>query len=276
MNEVQRAKASTLRALHDGPALVLPNAWDAGSAVLIAQAGAKAIATTSGGISWALGYSDGQNLTRADMVESVRRIADAVQVPVTADVEGGYGPAPEDIAATVEAIIGAGAVGVNLEDSRAPGGPLFEVAEQAERLRAGRTAAERAGLPGLVINARTDVFLFQIGEPGGRFDDVVARAAAYAEAGADCLFVPGLVDLAELERLVRAVSLPVNVMAGPGAPNVADFEAKGVRRVSVGSGITQAAYTVAQRAATELLTKGSYGELDGALGFGDIDPLFRH
>lgn len=276
VNEVQRAKASTLRALHDGPALVLPNAWDAGSAVLIAQAGAKAIATTSGGISWALGYSDGQNLTRADMVESVRRIADAVQVPVTADVEGGYGPAPEDIAATVEAIIGAGAVGVNLEDSRAPGGPLFEVAEQAERLRAGRTAAERAGLPGLVINARTDVFLFQIGEPGGRFDDVVARAAAYAEAGADCLFVPGLVDLAELERLVRAVSLPVNVMAGPGAPNVADFEAKGVRRVSVGSGITQAAYTVAQRAATELLTKGSYGELDGALGFGDIDPLFRH
>jgi 2-methylisocitrate lyase-like PEP mutase family enzyme len=208
------------------------------------------------------------------MVEMIRRIVDAVDVPVTADVEGGYGPTPEDVAATVEGIVAAGAVGVNLEDSRAPGGPLFEVAEQVERLRAGRAAADRAGLPGLVINARTDVYLFQIGEPDGRFDDVVARATAYADAGADCLFVPGLVDLAVLERLVRTISLPVNVMAGPGAPNIADLEASGVRRVSVGSAITQSAYTVAQRVATELLTKGSYEELDGALGFGDIDPLF--
>lgn len=275
VNDVQQAKARSLRALHDGPALVLPNAWDAGSAVVIAHAGAKAIATTSGGVSWALGRSDGQHLERAEMVEMIERIAGAVAVPVTADVEGGYGPAPEDVAATVEAVVAAGAVGVNLEDSRAPGGPLFDVAEQAERLRAGRAAAERAGLPGLVINARTDVFLFQIGEADGRFDDVVARAKAYADAGADCLFVPGLVDLAVLDRLARAVSLPVNVMAGPGAPNVAELESAGVRRISVGSAITQSAYTVAQRVANELLTKGSYEELDGALGFGDVDPLFN-
>jgi 2-methylisocitrate lyase-like PEP mutase family enzyme len=165
VNKAQRAQSNSLRALHDGPALVLPNAWDAGSAVVIANAGAKAIATTSGGVSWTQGRSDGQHLTRAEMVELVRRIAAAVDVPVTADVEGGYGPAPEDVAATVEAIVAAGAAGVNLEDSKAPGGPLFEVGEQAERLRAGRAAAEHAGLPGLVINARTDVYLFQIGEP---------------------------------------------------------------------------------------------------------------
>jgi 2-methylisocitrate lyase-like PEP mutase family enzyme len=275
-NEIQQEKARAFRALHNsGPMLVLPNAWDAGSAAVIARAGAAAIATTSGGVSWSLGRPDGQHLTRDEMAGTVARIVAAVDVPVTADVEGGYGPSPEDVAATIEAAVAAGAVGVNLEDSTASGGPLFSVADQAGRIRAARAAAEQAGLPGLVINARTDVHLFGIGDPEGRIDDVVARASAYAEAGADCLFVPGLTDLDVLASLVKATTLPVNVMVGPGAPGVADLERIGVRRVSVGSGITQAAYTTALNAAAELITKGTCDVLAGALDFHTVDALLH-
>ncbi|MFE2755237.1 isocitrate lyase/phosphoenolpyruvate mutase family protein [Actinosynnema sp. NPDC059335] len=269
-----KPKADLLRELHADGVLVLPNAWDAGSAALIARAGAKAIATTSGGVSWALGRPDGQALSRDEMVEQVRLVAAAVDVPVTADVEGGYGHAPEDVAATVEAVVAAGAVGVNIEDSKGFGVPLFTVEEQSARLRAAREAAERAGLPELVVNIRTDVFLFQVGEPEGRLDDVLTRAAAYAEAGADSLFVPGLVDLDVLKRLVEGSPLPVNVMAGPGAPSVAEFEAVGVRRVSLGTAVAQAAFSVAHRAAEEVLTKGTYAELDGALDFGAVNGVF--
>ncbi|GJF27715.1 2-methylisocitrate lyase [Kitasatospora sp. NE20-6] len=270
----QKAKADTLRALHADGVLVLPNAWDAGSAVLIARAGARAVATTSGGVSWSLGRPDGERLTRDEMVEQVRRIAAAVDVPVTADVEGGYGPAPEDVAATVEAVVAAGAVGVNLEDSGAPGGGLFGPEEQAARLRAAREAAARAGLPELVVNVRTDVFLFGIGAPEGRLDDVLARAKVYAEAGADSLFVPGLLDLDTLAVLAGRSPLPVNAMAGPGGPGVAALAAAGVRRVSVGTAVTQAAYSAVHRAAVELLTEGGYGALEGALDFGTLNGVF--
>ncbi|MFF4652887.1 isocitrate lyase/phosphoenolpyruvate mutase family protein [Streptomyces sp. NPDC001380] len=273
MAHSQQAKAVLLRELHEKGVLVLPNAWDAGSAALIAQGGARAIATTSGGVAWSAGKPDQQALTRDEMAALVRRIADTVEVPVTADIEGGYGPAPEDVAATVTAVVEAGAVGVNLEDSR-PDGTLFTAEEQAARIRAARRAAEEAGLPELVVNLRTDVFLFQIGAPEGRQADVLARAAVYAEAGADSLFVPGLLDLAVIAELVKGQPLPVNVMAGPGAPTVAEFEAAGVRRVSVGTAVAQAAYTLARRAAAELVDRGTYDELAGALDFGALNGSF--
>ncbi|MER6546274.1 isocitrate lyase/phosphoenolpyruvate mutase family protein [Streptomyces sp. NPDC001250] len=274
MKNTQPELADALRALHtpaDGRALVLPNAWDAASAALIAQAGARAIATTSGGIAWSAGRSDGHGLTREEMAEAVRRIADAVDVPVSADIEGGYGPGAEDVAATVRAVIAAGAVGVNLEDSLAPGGPLHGLPEQAVRLRAARAAAEEAGLSGLWINARTDVFLFGIGAPEDRVENVLSRAAAYAEAGADSLFVPGLVDVDTVAELVRRSSLPVNVMAGPGAPPVKEFEAVGVRRVSVGTALAQTAYGTVQRVAAELLGSGTYDAMAGAADFGAVN-----
>ena len=252
--------------------LVLPNAWDAGSAAMIELAGAQAIATTSGGIAWSLGRSDGQHLSRAVMIERVREIVAAVSVPVTADIEGGYGPTPDDVAVTVTGAIAAGAVGVNIEDSR--GGLLFDPAGQATRIRAARAAAVSAGLPELFINARTDVFLAAVGLPQDRLDDVLARAAAYAEAGADGLFVPGLVDLPVIAKLTAASPLPVNVMAGPSAPPVAELAAAGVRRISVGTAITQAAYTLALRAATSLLTTGTYADLGASLDFGTINRLF--
>ncbi|RLK53894.1 isocitrate lyase/PEP mutase family protein [Actinokineospora cianjurensis] len=270
MDDIQRGRAETLRALHDGT-LVLPNAWDAASAAVIALAGATAIATTSGGVAWSAGRPDGHGLTRAEMAELVGRIAGAVDVPVTADIEGGYGPAPQDVAETVTAVVAAGAVGINLEDSQAPGGPLFDAQAQAERVAAARAAATEAGLPELWINIRTDVYLFGIGEPEGRLADVLARAEAYAAAGADSLFVPGLVDLDTLAELVKESPLPVNVMVWPGAPTVAELVAVGVRRVSVGTATAQAAYAVAHRAAVELLEQGTYESLAGGLDFGVLN-----
>lgn len=270
-------QAQLLRSYHDpsAPVLVLPNAWDAASAAVIAAAGARAIATTSGGVAWSLGRPDGQALGRDEMIDVLRRVVATVDVPVTADVEAGYGPAPADVAATVRAVIDAGAVGINLEDSQAPGGPLFDVDAQTERIRAAREAAAAGGVPGLVINARTDVHLLQIGPPEGRDDEVRSRAKAYAAAGADCLFVPGLLDLAELAALVAVVApLPVNAMAGPAGPSIAELAATGIRRISVGSGVAQAAYTVAQRAAGELLTSGTYGALAEAIDFPTLNRMF--
>jgi 2-methylisocitrate lyase-like PEP mutase family enzyme len=266
-------KAHTLRALHDQSVLVLPNAWDPASAALIARAGAAAVATTSGGVAWSLGRPDGELLTREEMMTVVRRIAATVDVPVTADVEGGYGPTPHDVAATVQATIEAGAVGVNIEDCRAADGTLLSTEEQMQRIQAARQAAVNAGLPEFVINARTDVYLRQIGEPAGRLDAVLARAAGYAKAGADCLFVPGLQNLDTLGALTAASPLPINAMAGPGGPTVGELTAVGVRRISVGTALAQAAYGVAERAARELLQAGTYHTLDQAVSYPELNAL---
>nr|WP_230416232.1 isocitrate lyase/phosphoenolpyruvate mutase family protein [Micromonospora tarapacensis] len=259
--------------MHDRSVLLLPNAWDSASAALMARAGAAAVATTSGGVAWSLGRPDGESLTREDMMAAVRRIAEAVDVPVTADVEGGYGPTPHDVAATVRATIEAGAVGMNIEDSRAADGTLLSVEEQMQRVQAAREAAADVGVPEFVINVRTDVYLFQIGEPAVRLDAVLARAAGYAKAGADCLFVPGLLNLDTLRALTAASPLPVNAMAGPGGPTVAELTAVGVSRISVGTAIAQAAYGVAERAARELLEAGTYHTLDQAVSYPELDAL---
>lgn len=275
MGDSPNDRARLLRSYHDGRGLVLANAWDAGSAVVIADAGALAIGTTSAGVSWALGRPDGQCLTRDDMAQAVRRIVDAVDIPVTADVEGGYGPAPRDVDATVTAVLAAGAAGINLEDSRDVGGPLFSAEEQAERVRAARQAAVASEAPDMVINARTDVFLFAVGEPEGRLDEVRRRAETYADAGADCLFVPGLLDLAALESLVGALPVPVNAMAGPGGPSVDELRSVGVQRISVGPTIAQVAYTAARAAARELFASGTYGACEEAADFAELNALFR-
>ncbi|MEZ0069554.1 2-methylisocitrate lyase-like PEP mutase family enzyme [Streptacidiphilus sp. MAP12-20] len=269
-----REKALRLRALADSSVLVLPNAWDAGSAAVIASAGAPVVATTSGGVSWSLGHADGQRASREAMVEAARRVVAAVDVPVTVDAESGYGAEPEGVVATVSALVAAGAVGMNLEDSRAVGGPLFTAEEQGARLRAGRAAAADAGLPEFWINARTDVFLFGIGEPEGRLKDVLQRAEVYEAAGADGVFVPGLLDLDVLRELCAASPLPVNAMLVPGGPTVPDLTATGVRRVSAGTALTQSAYALARRAAAELLGAGTLSALDGGLAFGELNELF--
>lgn len=267
----QTDKAARLRQLGTTGIYVLPHVWDAGSAVLTARAGAKVIATTSAGVSWALGRGDGEQLTREENIAVIRRISEVVDVPVSADIEGGYGPAPDHVAQTVRDVIAAGAVGVNLEDSNSATGELFTVGEQAARIRAARTAATESGLPELVINARTDVYLFQVGAPENRLGDVLTRARAYADAGADLLFVPGLDQLDTIRQLVNASPLPINIMVGPGSPTVLQLANVGVRRVSLGSAIAQAAYGAALRASREVLSDGTYKALSYAASFGDIN-----
>lgn len=262
-------RAAELLALHhrDEP-LVLPNAWDPASAAVIAAAGATAIATSSAGVAWTLGYADGEEIERDEMLEAVSRIVRVVDVPVTADLERGYG----DVGATVTAALSVGAVGANIEDST-PGRDLVAAEEQAARLRAGREAAVAAGVPSFVLNARTDVFLREIGEAAGRVDETKRRAEAYAAAGASCLFVPGLLDLDALAELAAASSIPIAAMARAGGPTVTELAAAGMRRISVGPAISEAIYGLAGRAARELLQNGTYESLEDAIGFPELQAL---
>ncbi len=252
--------------------LVLPNAWDAMSARAIEAAGARAIATTSSGVSWSLGRPDGQGLTRDEMVAAVGRIVRAVQVPVTADVEGGYGRGvPDDAAETARQVIAAGAVGINLEDSPGRDGAVLLAPEE----HAARIAGARAGGgAGLFINARVDVYLRQAVAEERRFDETIRRARAYVAAGADGIFVPGVSDAEVIRRLAGAVGAPLNVMAGPGSPDVPALHALGVARVSVGPKLALAVMGQVQRAAAELLGRGSYAALEGAPGFPEVNGLF--
>lgn len=264
----QLEHAKTFASLHKaGQPLLLPNAWDAASAVVIAEAGAAAIATTSAGLAWSLGVADGADLGAQRNAEAVARIVAAVDVPVSADIEAGYGESPEAVAESVTAVVQAGAVGVNIEDRI--GATLFEPAAQTERLIAAREAARRLGIP-VWVNARTDIYLAGIGEPAERPGRTEERASAYAAAGADSLFVPGLVDTSVIGTLA-AGPIPIAVMAWPGAPSVAEFAAAGAVRISLGSAIAQAAYAVAARATKELLTSGMYDTTADALGFAELN-----
>jgi 2-methylisocitrate lyase-like PEP mutase family enzyme len=274
MTTSQQDDAKHFRDLHyTGRVLVLPNVWDVVSARLVEQAGAAAIATTSAGAAWSLGARDGDQLGRDRAVQLVARVAAAVGLPVTADVEGGYAGSAAGVGLTVSEVIEAGAVGVNLEDWQHGGSaPLRPVGEQADRIAAARQAADAAGVP-LFVNARVDVYLRQVGEPDTRLPSTVQRAAAYLAAGADGIFVPGVTDLAAVASLVKEVPAPLNILAHHGAPAVGEFGALGVARVSVGASLAEVAYTAAQRAATELLTEGTYSALAGALTFGELDTL---
>ncbi len=202
--------------LHDD-FLTIPNVWDAGSVHLIAQTGASAIATSSGAQSWAQGIPDGRRLDQADVLANVKRIVDAVDLSVSADVENGYADSPDNVRDTIAAFIVTGIVGINVEDSGAPDTALYEVDAQAQRIAAARDAANSADVD-LFINALTDVLLLAVGEEEGRIDDVIARGNAYREAGADGLFISGLLDTDALTTLTRETGLKINAMWLPGAP----------------------------------------------------------
>jgi 2-methylisocitrate lyase-like PEP mutase family enzyme len=210
--------------------------------------------TTSSGVSWAHGVPDGECLSQDEAIAALARIVHAADVPVSADLEGGYGPTASAVVATIEAAMEAGAVGANLEDRLRSGQQVLRpIAEQCERLAAARAAADRTGIP-FVLNARTDVFLVGMGQPEERQTDVLQRALSYRDAGADCLFVPGLKDLATIKRLIMAVPLPLNILLAPGAgPPIAHLAEAGVRRVSTGHTIAATAYASVRSAAAELL-----------------------
>lgn len=272
-----KAKADAFRSMHHAPPmLILPNAWDAVTARLFVKAGARAIATTSAGIAATLGYADGQNVPRELMVEAFARIARVVDVPVTADIESGYADSSKGVGESIRAVIKAGAVGVNLEDSTGdPSQPLFALEQQIERIQAAREAADNADVP-VVINARTDVYLANVGDVASRFGETLRRLNAYREAGADCLFVPGVTDMPTLTQLVHSVPGPLNVLVGPGMPSVADLQRIGIARLSVGSGIMRATLAVARDAAEELLQKGTYSTfLDRNIPYNEVNELMK-
>ena len=260
--------AATLLALHVGPGFVLPNAWDAGSARILEQVGFPAIATTSAGIAWSCGVPDGGTLDRDRMLEHIGRIVAAVGVPVTADLEAGYGDTADDVGRTVARAVELGVVGGNLEDA-GPGG-LFGIDEAVDRLAAARAAASRGTF---VLNARTDTyFAGTIGDP---FAETVERAVRYFEVGADCVFVPGVVEGDTIRRLAAAIPGPLNVVAG--LANTIDAPmlfSLGVKRVSLGGSLARAALSMLERAGRELLDSGTLGFLEGAISYADLQRRF--
>ena len=228
-------RARRFRALHaGGELLLLPNAWDAISARIFAAAGFSAVATTSSGVANALGYPDGERAPRDEIVTVVARIAGALDVPVSADIESGFGASAADVGETVRRIAAAGAVGINLEDVVHPEPRLYDLPEAVERVRAARRAADAEGVA-LYLNARTDVFLLGIGEPAGRVAETLRRARAFLDAGADGIFVPAVVDAPTIAELVGGIPAPLNILSMAGLPPRAELRALGVRRVSLGS-----------------------------------------
>jgi 2-methylisocitrate lyase-like PEP mutase family enzyme len=261
--------ARTFHDLHSGPELLrLANAWDAGSARVIESVGAPAIATTSAGVAWAHGYPDGDALPPALVIATTAAIARAVNVPITVDIESGYSADPLEVGRLIGALIEAGAVGVNLEDGDAP--PDLLCAKIAEA----RRVATQLGVA-LYINARTDVYLRGLVPEADRLAETCARAARYRAAGASGIFVPKVVEPAEIRTLAQSVELPLNVLAWPGLPAVPELAALGVRRLSVGSGIAQAVLGRTAALATAFLRDGHRGlPSDGAMTHRDLNALF--
>jgi len=273
----QKSLSLQFRDLNRRGGLLLPNAWDAASACVFEKAGFPAIGTTSAGIAYSRGWRDGERIERAAMVREIAVIANAVRVPVTADIEAGYGPRPADVAETVEAALDAGVVGVNLEDNThgARKEPLYDVDEQAARIGAARAAADRRGIA-LVINARTDTFLAEVGaDVEEQTAATIERGRAYLKAGADLVFVPLLVDPGIVRRLAEGVDGPISLMILPGAPPAETLFAAGAKRISIGQTAMLAALGVIAEIADEMRQKGTWSSIERSFyGFGEAESLF--
>jgi len=277
VDAAQAAKAQRLRALHDRRApLLIGNAWDAASARAFELAGFDAIGTSSAGVAWAHGYPDDDSLPLQAMLDAIERIAASVFLPVTADLGRGYGDTPQDVARACEAAVAAGAVGANLEDSAAAGAPdaLVDVDSQVARIRAVRQAADALGIA-FVINARTDSWWKRLGDEESRIAESIRRGRRYRDAGADCVFVPGVTRSDSIRRLVEGIGGPINVLTVPGCPPIDELRRLGVARVSVGSGAARAALSLTMRIARELRSSGTYETLQtDTLGYADVDGWF--
>ena len=248
----------------------MPNPWDAGSAKLLVQLGFKALATTSCGFAWSIGRAD-HHVPVADVLEHLRSMSAAVEVPVNADFEKGFADAPEEVAVHVAAATATGIAGVSIEDATGEASnPLFEFTLAVERIKAARRAIDDSRT-GVILTGRSEGFLF------GRTDiaDTVRRLTAYAEAGAECLYAPGLRTMTDIKAVVKAVApRPVNVLVGSDYTTVAELAAAGVRRISVGGALARVALTGFLQAAREISERGTFKELSGAASFADINRHF--
>ena len=274
MQTSQAERARRFTALHD-ELLVIPNAWDAISARILAEAGYPAVATTSSGVAAALGYPDGEGAPLDEVVAATGRIARSVDIPVTADIESGFGATASDVGETIRRILNAGAVGVNLEDVIYPDGRLFALDDAVQRVHAARRAADAEGVP-LYLNARTDVFLLRIGEPAGRSAEALRRAHAFLDAGASGIFIPGVVDAQTVGALAAQIPAPLNILAMPGIPARAELRALGVRRVSLGSSLMRAVSARTREIALDVRDDPGFAFLTRpAIPYGEINELSR-
>ncbi len=273
----QREKADRLRNLHhSGKPLLLINAWDAVSARIVESLGFEAVATTSAGIAWAEGFPDGEQISRERMLSRVAVVAQAVDVPVTADLEGGYGPTVRDAQETARGAIDAGAVGLNFEDAAPGGSSLLGIEEQAARIGALQNEGDKLGVP-LVINARTDVYLADIGDNDAwRLKETIERGKRYLEAGADCFFVPGVVDESTISSIVSAVRGPINVLAGAKTPSLKRLGELGVARVSLGSGAMSYVLAELRDIAQGLRDGGDFAFLASRITHAQLNALVDH
>ncbi|WP_394821692.1 isocitrate lyase/phosphoenolpyruvate mutase family protein [Pendulispora albinea] len=270
-------KAAQFSRLHDAGCFVLPNAWDVPSALLAREAGFAAVATTSAGVALARGFADGERISRGEMLAFASELAQRLPVPVTADLEAGYGPSPEDVATSVRGAIRGGIVGCNIEDTDPLTGKLFDLDLAAARIRAGVEAAHSAKLPDFVLNARIDTFLTRFGTREQSVAESIRRAHAYLKAGARSVFVPGPTDAETIRALVAGIDGPLNVWGGVGDRMVPleELRALGVRRVSLGPGPMLAAYTVAKRLFAEAASGQSFA-FEGAMSmFMELSGLVR-
>jgi 2-methylisocitrate lyase-like PEP mutase family enzyme len=274
-NDKQRQLADAFRRAHRGPLLLLPNAWDPMSARQFEAAGFGAIATTSGGLAWALGFADGEKAPWHELVAETERIVRTVRVPVTADIESGYGETPDQVAKSVTEVIGVGVVGFNLEDGTSrPDMPVRPIEDAVARIKAARDAAAAAGVPA-VINARIDLYLKNAGDPAWRFDATVKRAKAYVAAGADCIYPFGLSDMETVGRLAKAIPAPINIVARAGTPPVGELEKLGVARVTIASGATLAVMSLINTIGETLRATGTFDVLEHSMNRPEAQKLFE-
>jgi 2-methylisocitrate lyase-like PEP mutase family enzyme len=272
----QNAMAERFLALHRlRRPFVLANAWDVVTARLFAREGFQAIGTSSYATAATLGLHDGEHFPLEHTLDLVRRLVHHVRLPVSADIEAGYAESVEGVAESARAVLAAGAVGINIEDSTGkPEAPFYDIAAQCEKIGAIRAMAGDAGIH-LVINARTDVFLVS-GDPGRRLSRAIERGQAYVEAGADCVFVPdmGDLDVAAMKELVEGIRAPINVVAGGSTPSMRELEEIGIARVSLGPRVMRAGLGLYQRIAREILDRGTFSQMCmGALSYEETNQL---
>jgi 2-methylisocitrate lyase-like PEP mutase family enzyme len=263
-------RRATFRRLHQSGCFLLPNPWDLGSARLLARLGFPALATTSSGFAWSLGRPD-NGVTLEEALAHLRTIAGGVELPVNADFEGGFAVEPAQVGANVALATGTGVAGLSIEDSTGdPAHPLFDAGLAVERVRAARLAIDASGA-GVLLTGRSEGFI--VGRPD--LAETIRRLTAYADAGADCLYAPGLRTKADVAAVVSAVApKPVNVLVGSDFATVAELAALGVRRISVGGALARAAWGGFLRAATEIAERGTFSALGDAVPFAEINGAF--
>ena len=273
--QIQVKKAEQFRTLHlQSEMLLLPNVWDAGGAKIIADLGFPALATTSAGVAFFNGYPDGEKISRDRMLQAIGEISERIAVPLTADIEAGYGRDPETVSETIEMTVAAGAVGVNLEDGAVQGsGTLLDVSLATERLKAARAGAENAGVP-VVINARTDGYFEARNSDAKPFNDTVERGNAYMEAGADCVFVFGVQNKDEIAKLVNEINGPINIVAGAGGLSVPELADLGVKRVSLGGGLARASLGFIRESMEALMESGEFKFLKHQIPHYDLNKIY--